>query len=475
MMSNEAAEAGIGEARPGLADEARKIWESALAAADAETLTVAALKRRGRGGHKLVVGGRKGKRYDLNRFGRVLLAAFGKAAPAMARGALSVLGDRVSEGVVVGPPFEAPGAERLRFLPAAHPLPDERSAAAAGAILDLARRAGEGDLFLALVSGGGSAQAALPVEGLGLDEKRSLTDALLRAGASIRELNAVRSRLSAFKGGKLGRAAFPAEVLGLVLSDVIGNDDSVIASGPTAPAGAGAAPAPGEAKAVLVKYGLWDGASDAARRELESDPSAAGLEDASGLWAERAYNVVIGDNSVALEAAKDRAEKLGFRVFVLTGSDHGEAREAARRYAALLEIVAAQRRAPRPVCLLAGGELTVTVRGPGRGGRNQEFALASLVEMGRRFRSRGDWLIASLGTDGIDGTTDAAGAMASPVVAERAVALGLDPAAFLEANDSYGFFERAGGLVVTGPTRTNVMDLRVLLYEPPAKRAFLGR
>lgn len=469
MMSNEAAERS-GESGKGLAGEARKIWESALAAADAGALTAAALERRGRGGHTLVAGG---KRYDLRRRGRVLLAAFGKAAPAMARGALSVLGERAAEGVVVGPPFEAPGAERLRFLPAAHPLPDERSVAAAEALLDLARRAGADDLLVVLVSGGGSAQAALPVPGVTLEEKRSLTDALLRAGASIHELNAVRRRLSAFKGGKLARAAFPAEVVGLVLSDVIGNDLSVIASGPTVPA----APAAGEAKAVLLSYGLWDGASDAVKRALADDAPPAPPEagDASARWAERAHNLIIGDNGVALEAAKDKAEALGFRVFVLTGSDHGEAREAARRYAALLEIIAAQRRAARPVCLLAGGELTVTVRGAGRGGRNQEFALASLVEMGRRFRSRGDWIIASLGTDGIDGTTGAAGAVASPEIAERAVALELDAASFLEANDSYGFFERTGGLVVTGPTGTNVMDLRLLLYAPPPKKALFGR
>jgi glycerate-2-kinase len=302
-----------------------------------------------------------------------------------------------------------------------------------------------------------------------LDEKRALTDALLRAGADIHELNAVRRRLSDFKGGKLALAALPAQVLGLVRSDVVGNDLPVIASGPTV----WEAGAPGEAKAVLLKYGLWEDAPDAVKRVLEEGEAAP--EDAPGAEdAGRVRNVIVGDNSAALGAAKKRAEKLGFRVFVLTAADHGEAREAARRYAALLEIVSAQSAVRRPVCLLAGGELTVTVRGHGRGGRNQEFALASLVEMGRRFRGRGDWLIASLGTDGIDGTTDAAGAWASPSIAERALSLGLDAPAFLEANDSYGFFERTGGLVVTGPTRTNVMDLRILLYTPPPKKARTG-
>lgn len=445
----------------GLLGEARRVWESALAAADAEKLTAAALVRRR---WKLAAGE---KRYDLRRFRRVLLCAFGKAAPAMARGAMSVLGDKVAEGIVVGPALDAaetPGADKLRFLPAAHPLPDERSVRAAEALLDLARNAGPEDLLVVLISGGGSAQAALPVPGISLDEERALTDGLLRAGAGIQELNAVRRRLSAFKGGKLARAAFPASVLSLVLSDVIGNDLSVIASGPTVLDSSD----PAEAKNVLMKYKLWDETSPAVRRVL--DEAGAIHDPAPDPGFEQVVNVVVGDNRIALEAAKKQAEKLGFRVFVLTASDHGEAREAARRYAALLEILSVQMSARRPVCLLAGGELTVTVRGPGRGGRNQEFVLASLVEMGRRFRGRGEWIIASLGTDGIDGTTAAAGAWASPEIAERAAVQSLDAAAFLDANDSYGFFERTGGLIVTGPTRTNVMDLRLLLYAPPEKK-----
>jgi len=451
-MSNDASEGG-------LLGKARRIWESALAAADAETLTASALDRRRA---KLIVGNR---RFDLRRFRRVFLCAFGKAAPAMAQGAMSVLGDRVAEGIVVGSPFMTPAAEKLHFLPAAHPLPDERSVRAAEAIFELARGAGADDLLVVLISGGGSAQAALPIQGVALEEKRSLTDALLRTGAGIHELNAVRRRLSAFKGGKLARAAFPASVLGLILSDVVGNDLSVIASGPTVPD----ADAPGEARNVLMKYGLWEEAPESVRRVLEEGDAARSGGPDPGF--DRVVNVIIGDNGAALAAAKKEAEGLGFRVFVLTASDHGEAREAARRYAALLEILSVQRGSGRPLCLIAGGELTVTVRGPGRGGRNQEFVLASLVEMERRFRSGGEWLIASLGTDGIDGTTDAAGAWAGPDVAERAAALSLDAVAFLEANDSHGFFERTGGLVVTGPTRTNVMDLRLLLYAPPKRLA----
>lgn len=451
-MSNDA----FGE---GLLGEARRIWGSALAAADAGTLTASALVRRG---SKLVV---EDRRFDLGRYRRVFLCAFGKAAAAMAQGAMSVLGDRIAEGIVVGLPFISAGSEKLRFLPAAHPLPDERSVRAAEALLELARGAGADDLLIVLISGGGSAQAALPVPGVSLEEKRGLTDALLRAGAGIQELNAVRRGLSAFKGGKLARAAFPASVLGLILSDVVGNDLSVIASGPTVPDAA----APGEAKNVLMKYGLWEEASESVRRILEE--GGAGRSGGRDPGFERVVNVIVGDNRAALAAAKKEAERLGFRVFVLTAADHGEAREATRRYAALLEILSVQRGNKRPLCLIAGGELTVTVRGPGRGGRNQEFVLASLVEMGRRFRSGGEWLIVSLGTDGIDGTTDAAGAWAGPEFAERAAALSLDAVAFLEANDSHGFFEKAGGLIVTGPTRTNVMDLRLLLYAPPKRLA----
>lgn len=446
-----------------LVGDARRIWEAALKAADAERLAAGALARRGR---KLVVGDR---RFDLRRYRRVFLCAFGKAGPAMARGAMSVLGDKVSEGIVVGPDLPMPGAEKLRFLPAVHPLPDERSVRAAEDILELAGKAGADDLLVVLISGGGSAQVALPARDVTIEEKRRLTDELLRAGAGIDELNAVRRRLSAFKGGNLARAAFPASVLGLVLSDVVGNDLSVIASGPTVPDPA----APGEAKKVLVRYGLWEGAPESVRCVLEEGDTTEG--DGSDPVFNRVVNVLVGDNSGALAAAKKEAERIGFRCFVLTSSDRGEAREAARRYAALLEILAVQRPVVRPLCLLAGGELTVTVRGPGRGGRNQEFVLASLIEMERRFRGRGEWLIASLGTDGVDGATDAAGAWAGPAVSERAGSLALDAGAFLEANDSYGFFDRTGGLIVTGPTRTNVMDIRILLYAPPKSLASHGR
>lgn len=323
-----------------------------------------------------------------------------------------------------------------------------------------------------LLSGGGSSQACLPAEGLSLADKRSVTGSLLRAGASIVELNTVRKHLSRFKGGHLAQAAYPATVLNLVLSDVSGNDLGTIASGPSH----WDSSTPAQARAVLRKYGLWESAFPSVRRVIE-----AGLRGRTAETLKKGDRVfravesfILGDNRTALDAAAKRARELGFEARVLTSPDQGEAREAAGDYAALMQaIVNAGNRMGRRVCLIAGGELTVTVRGRGKGGRNSEFALAFLLEMMKRppvesamiAGRKPTWLVASLGTDGVDGPTDAAGAWASDAVAGRAKRLGLDPRAYLDRNDSYSFFKKTGSLIRTGPTGTNVMDLRLFLMD----------
>ncbi len=454
-----------------LREAAEKIWTAAIAGAAADRLVRAAVSREG---DKLRVGG---KEFDLGTFERVFVVAFGKAAVPMAGELANILGDMIAGGVVV-PAATAGGTSvisphpRLELMPAAHPLPDARSVAAARRALHFADEAGEKDLVVALVSGGGSSLLSLPVEGLSIEEKAGLTSALLRAGATIRELNAVRKHLSGIKGGRLAAAVRPATLLSLVISDVVGDDLGTIASGPTHWDGATYA----DARAVLERYGLSNEAPAAVRailRDGEAGLRPETLRPEDPAFA-HASTFIIGNNRSALDAAQAEAERLGFETLVLTDADEGEAKAAARRYLAFLDAFVCS--LSKPLCFLAGGELTVTVKGDGLGGRNMEFVLAALEDIAAGRSAEGlcsgfdrrapDWLVASVGTDGRDGPTDAAGAWANAGLLDRAREAGLVAADFLRRNDSYRFFERAGGLVVTGPTGTNVMDVRLFLLKP---------
>ena len=467
-----------------LRDAAERIYRSALAAVEPGRLIRTAVKR---AGAALTIQNRV---FDLGAFDRVFLISFGKAAVPMAAALAEILGERLTEGLAIAPAVEEAGTPRranassgrIRILPASHPLPDERSVAAGRAALELASRAGARDLVFVCVSGGGSALLSVPAPGITIEDKRAVTGRLLAAGATISELNAVRKHLSAIKGGRLAAAIAPAAFVSLVISDVVGNDPATIASGPTA----GDVSTFAEAKAILEKYGLWSGAPPAVRAHLDAGVrggAAETLRPDDAVFSRASY-FVIGDNLAALEAARAEAESLGFEPLVLTSADEGEARDAARRYLAFLDTFVCS--GAQPLCLLAGGELTVTVRGPGQGGRNMEFVLAAVAEMERggaasalvrppREKKDGscafagpapEWLILSLGTDGRDGTTDAAGAWAGPAVVAEARRLGLRSEDFLAANDSFGFFRRAGGVITTGPTGTNVMDLRLFLLRP---------
>ena len=442
-----------------LAAAAERVWRAAIAAVEPRKLV--------REAAPAAHGERKaGAPPDIR------LVAFGKAAPAMASGLLDAAGERIEAGIVVaraGEPLDL--GPRLRILEASHPDPDERSVRAGMEILALARSSAAGrpeTRIVLLLSGGGSAQVCVPAEGVALADKSATAGLLMRRGADIHELNTVRKHLSAIKGGRLAAAAFPARVDALVLSDVLGDDLGTIASGPVSPDPTTF----GDARRVLEKYGAWGDISAAVRAAIaegeaggrpetlkEGDPRLAGARAA-----------IIGNNRRALEAGRAEAESLGFEAAVLTDADRGEARDAAKSYADLLKRASAEGKGrERPLCLLAGGELTVHVRGKGRGGRNQEFVLAALGEMRGEAVGAGDrWLIASLGTDGIDGNTDAAGAWITDETERRTGDLGLDPAPYLADNDSGRFFERAGGLIRTGPTGTNVMDLRIILLSAKA-------
>ena len=391
--------------------------------------------------------------------GRLVVVAAGKAAPMMAAAAEEVLGARMSEGLAVAS-APGPALARTRLMLAGHPLPDARGLAAARAVEALAHGLGKDDTLVLLLSGGASALLPAPADGVTLEEKAAVTAHLLRAGASIAELNTVRKHLSRLKGGGLARAAAPARVVALVLSDVVGDDLSTIASGPTVPDPTTFA----DALRVLDERGVREAIPEAARKHLEAGARGTVAETPKrGHPAfRRALTRVIGSNRLSVEAAARRARREGFRPLVLTTRLEGESREVARALVAILrECVESGHPAPPPACLLAGGETTVTVRGGGRGGRNQELVVAAAAAL-EGFPTEA--VVASLATDGVDGASEAAGGVADRTSAARARALGLaPPAAFLAASDSEGFLAPLGDLIVTGPTGTNVVDLAVLL------------
>lgn len=394
--------------------------------------------------------------FPFDRFRRILLVAVGKAAVAMAGAVREVLPRAPDRTLVVTKTGHAAEAHPdWRVIEASHPIPDAQSLRAAFEIRDLLSGLSQDDLVLLAVSGGASALVSAPHPPITLADKQQTTDLLLRAGADIFELNAVRKHLSFLKGGKLPALAAPATVMTLLLSDVVGDVPEVIGSGLASPDPSTFADALG----VLRKYRLYDRVPDAVRKHLE-----AGL---SGLVPEtpkendpvfrNVHTMVVGSNRLALEAAAAKASSLGYRTVIHSTDLTGETRTVAAEFASLLK----DSNTATPACILAGGETTVTVHGPGKGGRNQEFALAAALEIA----GVPGVLLLSAGTDGTDGPTDAAGAIATGETVERARALGLSARDHLERNDSYPFFAALGDLVKTGPTGTNVMDIQIMLVR----------
>lgn len=372
----------------------------------------------------------------------------------MASSAADVLGPALRSGLVVAP-VAGDVRQGFQIIVAEHPHPGDGSARAGREALAIARRLSESDLLLVLLSGGASALLAAPAEGLTLDDKRAATAALLKAGATIHQLNTVRKQLSAIKGGRLALAT-PAVTRTLVLSDVVGDDPSVIGSGPTVLDSA----TPADALAVLDRFGGRRQYPAAVVAHLEAALTAAPDLVSRQRVERRGDSVtIVGGRRDAMRGAAAEARSRGYSTHVLDAPVIGEARTAA---APLIEAAGRARQAlPPPCCLIASGETTVTVTGNGKGGRNQELALASVPLIAGTADSL---LFASVGTDGIDGPTEAAGAIVDETTRDRAAAAGLDPAeAFLEHNDAYRFFEPLGDLVITGPTGTNVGDLQVVL------------
>jgi hydroxypyruvate reductase len=379
----------------------------------------------------------------------------------MGLAAADVLGERLSGGALLTKHGHAAGSDALpagvAVFEAGHPVPDEAGVAAAQRIAALAQGATGRDLVLCLISGGGSALLTLPAAGLTLADLQATTAALLRCGASIDEINTLRKHLELLKGGQLARLASPAAVASLVLSDVVGSPLDVIASGPTVPDRSTWA----GAWEIVQRYSLEPVLPAAVAQRLRAgrDGRLPDTPKAGDPAFERCQTAVVADNAVAAEAAAATARTLGFDAQVLSTYVEGEAREVARVAVALgREVVAHGRPATPPACLLLGGETTVTLRGAGRGGRNQELALAAALALARAPEG-GRIVIASLATDGSDGPTDSTGGLADAGTVARGRAAGLDAAAHLTGNDAYPFLQASGDLLRTGPTQTNVNDL----------------
>jgi glycerate 2-kinase len=395
---------------------------------------------------------------EIGEFSRIYVVGFGKAALPMVEAAYGILGGRITDGIALTKYGHGGANARFPVIEAGHPIPDENGAAATGRIIDMVTGKTKDDLVLVLISGGGSALTSLPAEGLTLTDLARANQLLIESSADIGQINAVRKHLSAFSGGRLARHTHPARLISLILSDVVGDDISVIASGPTAPDPTTFS----DAMDVLVKYGLAERVGPAVIKHLTG--GAGGRVPETPKPGDPAFarvtNIVVGNSAAALTAAHKRAGDLGFLPLVLSSSFAGDTHEMARFHAAIAREVSHYRRpiAP-PACLISGGETTVTVTGSGKGGRNTECALA----FARETDGIGGVYGLFCGSDGTDGPTDAAGAFTAFDTIALAREKGLDPDEYLKNNDSYTFFKALGDLIVTGPTRTNVMDIRLVL------------
>jgi glycerate 2-kinase len=439
--------------------EAEEIFRSSLAAVD----PYQAVKRFVRlAGNTLVLGPEKDPvtELDLTAYDSIIIVGAGKATAPMAKALEELVGKRINRGIINVKYGFTEDLVFTEIIEAGHPLPDSNGVKGTRRILDLLYNAGEKDLVFSLMSGGGSALLPQPAGEITLSEKQDLTRDLLACGASIDEINAVRKHISSSKGGQMARAASPATIVNLMLSDVVGDKMDVIASGPFVPDNS-------TFEAVWKILNMY---------QLKNIPAKilayikAGLErqvpetpKTNDPVFDSVFNFVVGSNIHALRSAREKAEALGYQTLILSSMIEGEARDVALVHSAIAkEIVKTGLPIPPPACIVTGGENTVTIRGKGLGGRNQEFCLAAaidLVELPPRV------VVLSGGTDGNDGPTDAAGAVVDPFTVIRGKELGMEATDFLHNNDAYHFFEKTKDLLLTGPTNTNVMDVRLVLVR----------
>ncbi|TET95748.1 MAG: glycerate kinase [Desulfobacteraceae bacterium] len=398
--------------------------------------------------------------YILDSFKRIFLIGAGKGTAPMAKALEDILGGRLTHGQIIVKYGHGMPLKRTDIMEAGHPIPDEAGLRATVELLKQAQECTEEDLIICAFSGGGSALLPAPSPPINLDQKQEITHLLLECGATINEINAIRKHLSRSKGGRLAKEAYPATLVSLLLSDVIGDRLDVIASGPTVPDESTYS----DCIKIIERYELSDKLPKSVA-EYFKQGAAGNLPEtpkAGDPVFSKVQNLIVGNNRESLLAAKEQAISFGYNTLVLSSQIEGEAREVAQVFAAIgKEISQANLPISPPACIVAGGETTVTIRGKGKGGRSQELALACAIAID-------GWdgiSLLSAGTDGTDGPTDAAGAIVNGTTCKRARQANLDPRGFLLANDSYSFFESLGDLLKTGPTRTNVMDIICMLVE----------
>lgn len=397
-------------------------------------------------------------RKKLNEINKIIVIGAGKASALMAQATEEVLGDEIDSGAVVSKTgYQAP-LKKIKLYFGGHPYPDENGAKGTQTIIETVSEAGENDLVISLFSGGGSALFVSPFDRISLEDKKRMTRLLLECGANIDEINTIRKHISKVKGGRLVKLAYPAQIVSLILSDVIGDRLDSIASGPTAPD-------PTTFKdclEILFKYKLMDKIPKSIKVFLEKNQNKKDNETLKpgNLVFEKVKNIIVGSNLSALKEAERKAKELDFNTLMLSSTISGDTRKAALEHVELAKKIKVEKKiVPPPACVISGGETTVEVKGKGLGGRNQEFVLVSAIEID----GLKDVVIASLNTDGTDGPTDACGAICDGFTVSRAKKLKLDPKEYLNQNDSYHFFQQLGDLIKTGPTNTNVMDIHIIL------------
>lgn len=433
------------------------------------------------------------QQFDLHRYENLYVIGAGKASGYMAAALEEILGDKISDGLVIVKYDHSAPCQRITIREAGHPVPDKNGLNAAREMLSIIENAGEQDLVICLISGGGSALMEKPAGSISLRDLQSVSQQLLSCGAAIEEINMVRKHLSEIKGGQLARAIFPATCISLIISDVIGDPLSAIASGPTVPDASSFA----DAWQIVEKYHLHKSLPSPVIGYLQNGISGTAkeaLKPGDNVFL-RVHNIIIGNNITGLRSAETAAAEFGYNTLVLSNRVEGEAREIAKEICGIVKKVIGGGKLPDilvgssndlqgtytfkrftnsanespaetlfPLCILFGGETTVTIRGKGKGGRNQEFALAAVSELKDL---EVPYIFISCGTDGTDGPTDAAGAMVSPEICDAVESAGLPPDEYLNNNDAYHFFEQVDGLIKTGPTGTNVMDIGIVLIGEP--------
>jgi len=437
-----------------LRQDAIDIFKAGLKAVDPKVAVKRYMKK---DGQTLIV---DEKKYDLNQFDKIYVVGGGKAGASMAAAVVEILGNLVTEGIVNVKYGYTAKLNKVRINEADHPVPDEAGSRGAEEIVKLVGNTQENDLLICLISGGGSALLPLPVQGISLNEKQVVTKKLLACGANINDINAVRKHMSRIKGGQLARLSYPATLITLILSDVIGNYPDVIASGPTVPDSSTFE----DVKEIMERYRIWNTIPDTVKNHFEKgiggnipETPKAGENIFS-----KTQNVIVGSNIQAVMAAREKAGKLGYNTMVLSSFIEGETKDVARVHAAIAkEILQSGNPVSTPACVISGGETTVTIRGKGKGGRNQEFCLAAAIDIA----GMDSVVTLSGGTDGTDGPTDAAGAICDGQTIERALAKEIKAVDYLMDNNAYQFFKELDDLLMTGPTNTNVMDLRLVLVE----------